>query len=245
DGDWAKEMEEWGEKFGEQFGEEWEDKMEKHGRLLEEKLEKHEGNFLNNSKNNKVIKTIKIKMPKDTKLKLNVRHGELKIVSVIHNLKADLSHSTLFAESINGSNTSINASYTPVLVTNWNAGELKLNYVDKALLKNVKALILYSNSSNVNIDYLSGNSIIEGSFGDLTIHNILDSFNNLNVVLENSDALIKLPKTNFNLQYKGSHTRFQHPDKKTNENTSTFSTGNLNSNKTIVINAKYSNVVMQ
>ncbi len=219
--------------------------MEKHGELLEEQLEKHEGKFFSNSKNNKVIKTIKIKMPKDAKLKLNVRHGELKIVSVIHNLKADLSHSTLLAENINGSNTSINASYSPVLVTNWNEGELKLNYVDNVLLKNVKALILRSNSSNVNIDYLSGNSIIEGSFGDLTIHNILDSFSNLNVVLENSDAAIKLPKTDFNLQYKGTRTRFQHPNKTTKENISTFSTGNLSSNKTIVINAKYSNVVMQ
>ena len=115
----GKDMEVWGEKFGENFGKEWEEKMEKHGKLLEEQLEKHEGNFFfNNVRNNKVIKTIKIKMPKGTKLKLNVRHGELKIVSVIHNLKADLSHSTLVVESINGSNTSINASYTPVLVTN-------------------------------------------------------------------------------------------------------------------------------
>jgi len=184
-------------------------------------------------------------MPKGTKLKLNVRHGELKIVSVIHNLKADLSHSTLVAESINGSNTSINASYTPVLVTNWNAGELNLNYVNNAQLKSVNRLMLNSNSSNIIIGELIKNAIINGSFGDLEINKISNEFNNLNIVLENSDAFIKLPKTDFNLQYKGSHTRFQHPEKETKGNTSSFSTGNLSSNKTIVINAKYSNIVMQ
>jgi len=247
DGKWAKDMEEWGEKFGEKFGKEWEEKMEEQGHRLEERMESFEGKFENfgrDSKNNKVIKTIKIRMPKDTKLKINVRHGELKFTSV-NNLKAELSHSTLLAEHINGSQTSINASYTPVKVTNWNAGELKLNYVDNAHLKNVKALILRSNSSNIKIDNLSGNSMIDGSFGDLTINNILSSFNNLNVVLENSDALIKLPKTEFNLQYQGKRTRFQHPDKTLNGSEFTFSTGILSSNKTIVINAKYSNVVMQ
>ncbi len=244
DEDWATKMEEWGDKFGEQFGEEWEEKMEEHGRLLEEKLEKHEGDF-RDLKNNKVIKIIKIKMPKDTKLKLNVRHGELKIVSLIQNLRADLSHSILLAESINGSNTSINASYTPVLVTNWNAGELKLNYVENAVLKNVNHLMLTSNSSNIAVGKLIGNAIINGSFGDLEIDSITNTFNNLNLILENSDVVVSLPKTDYNLQYQGKRTRFQHPDKKTKEIVSTFSTGNLDSNKTIVINAKYSNVIMQ
>ncbi|MCH7525366.1 MAG: hypothetical protein IIC74_10315, partial [Bacteroidetes bacterium] len=258
DGKWAKDMEAWGERFGAKF----EAKIQAREKVLDKRLKANEErihsrkkalekrslllkNRLENLRSDKIIKTIKIKMPRNTKLRLNVRHGELKIVSVIHNLKADLSYATFLAETIDGSNSSINASYTPVLVTNWNAGELKLNYVDNALLKNVKSLVLHSNSSNVNIDNLSGNSVIDGSFGDLTIRNILDSFNNLNLILENSDALITLPKTNFNLQYKGMRSRFQHPDKKTKENISTFSTGNLSSNKTIVINAKYSNVVMQ
>ena len=253
DSKWAKEMEAWGEKFGEKFEKEWEEKgkvieermkeFEKEWQGKEEELEKRFEKFESN--NNKVKRTIRIKMPKDTKLKVNVRHGELKFASVIHNLKADLSHASLIAERVDGSNTSISASYSPVLVYNWDAGELRLNYVEDALLKNVKTLALHSNSSNINIDYLSGNSIINGSFGDLIIHNILDSFNNLNIVLENSDANIKLPKTDYNLQYQGNRTRFKHPKKTTNDNSSSFSTGNLSSNKTIVINAKYSTIVMQ
>ncbi|TJY32880.1 hypothetical protein [Pontimicrobium aquaticum] len=253
DGKWAKDMEAWGEKFGEQFGKEWEEK----GKVIEERMKEFEKEWDGKEeelekrfedlekKNNKVKKTIKIKMPKDTKLKVNVRHGELKFAAVIYNLKADLSHSSLLADRIDGSETSINASYSPILVNHWDAGELTLKYVKDALLKNVKSLVLYSNSSNINIDYLAGNSIIDGSFGDLTIHNILDSFKNLNVVLENSDAHIKLPKADYNLQYKGSKTKLKHPKNTSKEYISSYSIGDLNSSRTIVLNAKYSNIYMQ
>jgi hypothetical protein len=87
--------------------------------------------------------------------------------------------------------------------------------------------------------------MIDGSFGDLTIHNISDAFKNLNIVLENSDAKIKLPKAAYKLQYQGKRTRFSHPKKTDQENTSSFSTGDLSSGKSIVINAKFSNIIMQ
>jgi len=269
DGEWAKKMEAWGEEYEKKFGPEFEARMEQRTKAIEERIEKQEGRLherekelekriearekrsvhlrkrIESSRSGKIIKTIKIRMPKDAKLKVNVRHGELKFSSVIYNLKADLSHSTLLAENIDGSSTSINASYSPVIVTHWNLGELKLNYVQNAELKFVNHLNLTSNSSNIIVGELISNAIINGSFGDLEINKISDSFKNLNLVLENSDAVVTLPKTDFNLQYKGTRTRFQHPDKTTKENTSTFSAGNLSSDKTIVVNAKYSNVVMQ
>lgn len=193
----------------------------------------------------KVKKTIIIKMPKKANLKMNVRHGELKVTSVIYNTKADLSYTTLIADSIDGSQTSINASYSPVTITNWNMGELKLNFVDKAAITNVDRLVLSSNSSNIKINTLQKNAIIDGSFGDLIIKNIADTFSNLNVVLENSEAVVYLPKTDYNLQYKGKQSRLKHPKNNSNQNTSSFSTGNLTSDKTIVINAKFSDVIMQ
>jgi hypothetical protein len=253
DDEWVEKIKKWGEEFGEKFGKKWEEKgqlieermktLEKEWEGKEEELEKRFEEL--EKRNNKVKKTIRIKMPKDTKLKVNVRHGELKFTSVIYNLKADLSHSSLLADRIGGSNTSINASYSPVLVNHWDAGELKLRYVDDALLKHVKSLVLWSNSSDINIDYLEGNSSINGSFGDLIIHNIADSFNNLNIVLENSDAKIKLPKADYNLTFQGSRSRLKHPKKTGMDNTSSFSIGEFDSGKTIVINAKYSTVVLQ
>lgn len=189
-----------------------------------------------NAYNNKIKRVIKIKMPKKAKLKLNVRHGELKLASVINNITGDLSHANLLAQNIDGRDTSINVSYSKVLVNDWKNGTLSLKYVDEALLENVQNLTLNSNSSNINIDNLSGNNIIDGSFGELAIHNIMDAFSNLNIVLENSDAWIKLPNTDYTLMFRGERSRLNNEVTKTK-------TRNGTSGKSIVINAKYSNVI--
>lgn len=268
---WGKEYEKKMEKWGEEYGKRMEERakrieerakameerqghqakrQEELAKRMEERQERMESRREDlartlENRNSKVKKVIKIKMPKDAKLKMNVRHGELKFTSVIKNLKADISHSTLVANHIDGSETSINVSYSPVSINTWSNGQLNLNYVDTASIQNAGYLMLNSNSSNINIDSLSGNAIIDGSFGDLVIRNITDTFSNLNLVLENSDASITLPKTNYNLQYKGNRSRFSHPKKPSNESVSTFTTGNMSSNKTIVVNAKFSHVVMQ
>lgn len=250
----GKDMEAWGEQFGKQmedWGENFGKQMEEQAKLIEEQYEDNDniprGLFESQYEwnNQKVKKTIKIKMPKGAKLKVNVRYGELKMASLIQNLKADLSHTSLVANSIDGSQTSINASYSPVTISNWMMGELKLNYVEKANINLVNRMVLSANSSNINIGTLQGNAIIDGSFGDLIIGNITDTFSNLNIVLENSKAKVSLPKADYNLQFKGKYSRLKHPKKSTDEVNSSFSTGNLTSNKTIVVNAKYSQVTMQ
>ena len=269
---YGKQMEEWGERYAKRMEERakqleerkerlaerqelyekmHEERAEEHRKLADErakladerrvKIEK----MIHNNTNSKVIKTIKIKMPKSAKLKVNVRYGELKFAANIDNLKADLSHSKLIANSINGSKTSINASYSPVLVTQWNLGSLNLNYVKNAEIDNVKRLMLTSNSSNVKIKNLINNAIIDGSIGDLKILKIDDAFTNLNVSLQNSDAIITLPKVEYSLQYKGTRSHFSHPKKTSKDNVPSFSIGDLTSPKTIVVNAKYSNVVME
>ncbi|MBT8245965.1 MAG: cell envelope integrity protein TolA [Winogradskyella sp.] len=192
-------------------------------------------NGYSSKSNSNVKRLIKIKMPKKAKLKLNVRHGELKIVSLLDNIKGSLSYTNLLADNIGGRDTSINVFYSNVLVNDWKNGSLSLKYVDDALLKNVQNLTLNSNSSNINIDNLSGNNIIDGSFGELTIHNILNTFNNLNIVLENSEAWLKLPSVDYSLLFRGERSKFN------NENTKT-KTINGTSGKSIVINAKYSNI---
>ncbi|WP_445956863.1 hypothetical protein [Yeosuana sp.] len=264
----GKEMEAWGEKYAKQMEERakeleernkrLEERQELYGKRAEErekmaeerakladerriKIEK----LIHNKTNSKVQKTIKIKMPKDSKLKVNVKYGELRFANNIDNLRADLSHTKLIANSINGSKTSINASYSPVFVTNWNLGSLNLNYVKNAEIDNVKRLMLTSNSSNILIKNLINNAIIDGSIGDLKILKIDDAFTNLNVILQNSDAVIKLPKVAYSLEYKGTKSRFSHPKKTSKDNASSFSIGDLSSPKTIVVSSKYSNVVMQ
>jgi PHD/YefM family antitoxin component YafN of YafNO toxin-antitoxin module len=273
--DYEKKMEAWGKNFESQWGPEFEQRMEAWGarfekqmkdrtrairdrkeamRDLQDHMEDRQEHLAERREeiarrierkiDTKVKKTIKIKMPKKARLKMNVRHGELKFASVITNMRGDLSHSALTANSIDGRKTSINVSYSPVLISNWNMGELNLNFVDKAQIDTVNRLVLSSNSSNININSLAGNAVIDGSFGELTINTILPSFINLNIVLENSEAYVVLPKSDYNLQYKGSRSKLKHPKNKTTT-TSTFSTGDLSSAKTIFINAKFSEVTMQ
>ncbi len=224
------------------------EQREKHAEEREKLAQKRRilvGEFVNKESDFKVKKTIKIKMPKGAKLKVNVRHGELEFASNINNLKADLSHTKFTAYSVNGGSTSINASYSPIHVTNWNLGELNLKYVKDADFSNVKSMVLTSNSSNVNIDNLTGNAMIEGSIGDLKILKIDDSFTNLNILIQNCDAVIALPKVTCNLQYKGTRSSFSHPEKPSEKNISSFTSNNSNTGKTIVVNAKYSNVAMK
>ncbi|SDB21447.1 hypothetical protein SAMN03097699_0129 [Flavobacteriaceae bacterium MAR_2010_188] len=257
--DYEEKMEAWGQKFAAQMeansAKLSAEMAEKHAALAQgnAKLVKTQAQMalskgqLRNSlenKDSKTIKTIKLKVPKKAKLKMNVRHGELKFTSLIHNLKADISHATLIADYIDGSETSINVSYSPVSITEWKTGELFLNFVNKAEIKNAKNLMLTSNSSNISLGNVGGNSIINGSFGDLWVASIDPSFKNLNIVLENSDAHIKLPTAAYKFQYKGNRSKLSHP-KNNDERTSSFSTGEMSSDKTIIVNSKFSNVFMQ
>ncbi len=215
-----------------------------HKKLADKRRELVE-KLIHEESHSKIKKTIKIKMPKDAKLKVNVRHGELEFASNINNLKADLSYTKFTANSINGSSTSINASYSPVYVSQWNLGALNLKYVKKAEFSNVKNMVLNSNSSNVAIDNLSGSAIIDGNIGQLKILKVDDTFNNLNIIIQNGDTIIALPKATYNLQYKGTNSRFTHPQNASKEDIASFSNHNIGSSKNIIINAKYSQVIMQ
>lgn len=221
--------------------------LEKRQAALNNRLNERESltyKFLESSNaNSKVRKVIKIKIPKKAKLKTNIRHGELKISSVIHNMKGDISHSFLVAEHIDGSETSINVSYSPVMVNTWNLGTLNLNFVDKAQIKTAQNLVLNSKSSNITLGNLNDTAIIDGSFGDLTISNLSATFKNLNLVLENSDALINLPKEiDYTLYFKGNRSKYN--NKATEQKTVRNYPDGQNSDRNIIVNAKFSNVII-
>ncbi len=198
--------------------------------------------FKRNS-SDKVRKVIKLRIPKKAKLNMNVRHGELKISSLLHNAQGNISHSFLEAEYIDGGDTSINVAYSPVLINTWNLGTLNLNFVDKAQIKKASSLVLNSKSSNVLIETLDDTGIIDGSFGDLTISNLTDSFKTLNLVLENSDALVNLPKdVNYNLYFNGSRSKLN--NKTTAQKTIRHRPNSDNSERTVMVNAKFSDVII-
>jgi len=78
-------------------------------------------------------KVIKVKMPKNAKLKLNIRHGAVQLAEKSYNVKASLSHTRLSANVIDGDKTFIKASYSPVFVRQWNDGRLESEFTKRFL----------------------------------------------------------------------------------------------------------------
>ena len=265
---YGERMAEWGERFAEKMERQAErieakvshmEKRQEHRERLADEHERHVEKreklannrkvlierFVNKESNSKVKRIIKIKMPKKAKLKVDVRHGEIEFAANVDDLKAELSHTKFTAHSINGSSTSINASYSPIYVTYWNLGELNLRYTENVELVHVKQMVLNSNSSNTTIKHLLGSAIIDGNIGDLKILDIDDAFSSLNIIIQNSHVVISLPKVDYNLKYKGVRSHVSHPQKKLSDHISNFSTGRVTNGKSILINAKYSQVTMQ
>ncbi len=259
---WAKDMEVWGERFGremEKRGKEIEKRMAEREKEMEKRQVQMERRLREREKvqeerraslarrfelrSDKVKKTIKIKMPKKAKLNLNVRHGELKMASVINNLRGDISHAAFVANHIDGSETSINVAYSPVDITTWSLGELNLKYVKDAQVETVERMVLNSNSSDIILGTINNNAIIDGSFGELTIAKVADTFNNMNIILENSEALIALPKSDYTVYFKGKRSKLN--NELTTQKTLENFPNDKNSGKSIVINSKFSDVVLK
>lgn len=253
-----KEMEAWGEKFGKDFevkmeawGEEYGKQMEAWGENFAKQWE--EGQSAKGFKSKPGVKrTIIIRMPKDATLELNVRHGELKLAENAHNLKANLNYTKLTANSIDGARTSIIAAYAPVTVSNWVKGELQLNFVEHCRIEKIGSIHLNANSSDVVINKIDEKAFINGSFGMLQLKEIGAGFTAIDLVLENSEAQVKLPGGAFDFFYNGSKSKLKYPSSlqvtETKSRDKELVKGfhsTKNSPKTITINARFSDVVFQ
>lgn len=201
--------------------------------------------------NIKVKKTIKVKMPKSVKLKMNVRHGEVKLAKNTKDLKATLSHARLLATNIEGDDTTIIASYSPVSVQNWNYGQLQTDYSENVDLKQVRNLILRSTSSDITIDRLLSNLSVDNSFGPIRIKSISKNFEDMDVSLRNAELTFELPNTAFDILVNGTSSKLTTPlglnFSKTKNGPVVVNQGyhlKKNSNKSIKIDSKYSEVVV-
>lgn len=227
-------------------------------REMMELREKHEGPNIfyfstdGENKNYKIKKTIKIKMPKSTKIKMNVRHGEVKLAESTKNLNATLSHSSLWAATIDGNETIVSVSYSPVSVQNWNFGQLKTNYSKGVELSEVLNLNLQANSSDVTIHRLLKKAFIKNDFGPLKIISIDDGFEEMDISLKNAELHSQLPSSPTSIYIKATASELALPKslnlKETkNGNTKILKGYHLsdNSNRSIVITSDYSEVTIQ
>ncbi len=246
--DFGKDMEAWGEEFGKQM-EAW---GEEFGKQMEAKYGDSEGNvIIINGDEVKSKRTIRIKVPKDAKLDLNVRHGELKLSSNVKNLKADISHSRLSANRISGKNTNIKVAYSPVKIGVWEYGVLSTQFVKNCSIDKVVSIKLNSNSSDILINELQKTGVLSGSFGKLDINNIGAGFETLTISLENSDLELSVPDTAFNFSYNGMQSSIKYPKSLSLKTSKSYDNEMLNGfnksregNGNITIKANFSDVLV-
>ena len=270
---YGKKMEAWGEAYGkkmEAWGEEYGKKMEAWANEIEKKYEKEgdnynktvtknpngtsiiiQGNRSSNMSNGNAKKTIIIRLPKNAKTNVNIRHGNLKMADA-NNLKANLDYTPFKANSIDGGQTLISASYAPVTINTWKQGAMNLKFVDECSIETVQNINLQANSSDVRIGNITNQAFLSGSFGDLKIESVSNGFETLDIRLENTDAIVKVPVGAFSFYFNGKKSTLKYPKSlQLKESKSAdrvlvkgFSQNN-SSNKTITINSTFSNVSLQ
>ena len=270
---YGKKMEEWGEAFGarmEEWGEAYGKRMEAWAEQMERNYEKEGGNYtktvtkspqgtsivIQGNRGSSVSsgnakKTIIIRLPKNAKTNVNIRHGNLKMADA-NNLKANLNYTPFMANSIDGGQTLISASYAPVIIKIWKQGALNVKFVDKCSIDNVQNINLQANSCDVRIGNITNQAFLSGSFGDLRIDKVSDGFETLDISLENTDAIVKVPAGAFTFYFNGKKSTLKYPKslqlKESKSADRVLVKGynqNNSSNKTITINSTYSNVSLQ
>ncbi|QLG46352.1 hypothetical protein [Costertonia aggregata] len=210
------------------------------------------GSSSGKAKNYKVKKTIKIKLPKSTKIQMNVRHGEVKLAQNTKNINATLSYARLLAATIDGAETLISASYSPVDIQKWNKGRLRTDYSEPVRIVEVNDLNLNSVSSDVSIGYLINTVEANSDFSTLNINEIAKNFNGLRVIVNNGELSCGLPKSDFSVHISEKDSKIRYPSQLKmsvqGENHKKLHLGHnnrKNDDRLIRIESKYSDVVLK
>lgn len=199
-----------------------------------------------------IKKSIKIKMPKGARLKLNVRHGEVKLAANALNTRATLAYARLLATNIEGADTYIEARYTPVDVKKWKTGRLQADYSEGVVLDEVGQLSMQANNSMVSIARLLREASIDNRMGALQIDHIAEDFKEMDISVEYGELQCNLPKSAYAISVKNERSEVSYPDFIT-WNTSSGKGSQMrsgfsqqkDSGRSIVINAAYSDVKLQ
>ena len=256
--DFEMKMEAWGESFGkdmEAWGESFGKSMEAWASNFEKQMEN--GNFEDRkvkalkNRDGAAMKSLKLMVPKQAKLQLNVRHGDVKLSGTTQNLNADFSHSKFSANRIAGKDTRVNVAYSPVNIKDWDYGVLNASYVKNFNIDKARSIKLSCKSSDVTIKEIGETGILAGSFGELNILKLNPDFKTLEISLENSDLKLKLPGSAYDFVYRGSQSKVKVPSGLSLKTTKSYDKEILNGyhkaqgqERSININANFSEVVL-
>ena len=151
-------------------------------------------------------------MPKGARLKMNVRYGEVKLADNALNTKANLSYASLFANTIDGTDTDIAARYSPVTVERWNRGRLQTEYSDGVELHEVGQLNMVSRSSMVTIDHLLREVSIDSRMGLLVIGAVADEFEDMDISVAYGELRFNLPRSAYEITVSEDRSEVLYPD---------------------------------
>jgi hypothetical protein len=204
------------------------------------------------SKNYKVKKIIKIKMPKSATLKMNVRHGEVKLAANTKNMNATLSYASLQATTIEGDRTQINASYSPVKVAQWKYGNLNTSFSEAIELDIVTQLTLTTTSSEVVINKVIKSLMCKNDLGLLTIKAVDPNFREIDIRVQNGELQCVMPSTPFSFNARNTRSEFTYPsswalssNKNGQEVLYTGYSQKGTTSKVFTLNSAYSNIVLK
>lgn len=164
------------------------------------------------NQNFSIQKTIKIKIPKGARLKMNVRYGEVKLADNALNTRANLSYSSLLATTIDGRDTDIEVRYSPVTVERWNGGRLLTEYSDGVRLTEVGELKLVSRSSVVTIDRILEKAVIDSKMGALLIGGVAEDFKEMDVSVQYGELSFNLPRSAYEIEVRNDRSDFLYPE---------------------------------
>lgn len=181
--------------------------------MLKKKNELPNVNVRDLSKRAVVSKTLKVKIPRNAKVKINAKHGKIVFTDEVKNLDAELKYVLVNASTISGKETFINGSYSNFEIDHWLEGKLEIMFSDYTLIKKVNEMTLTSNASVVSIDDVTTSIEAKGNFKMLSI-DVSSEMKHVSLNLEDSKRVwLKLPKTPFKLKYKGIDSKLIHPEK--------------------------------
>ncbi|MFB5613138.1 MAG: hypothetical protein ACE5RL_07530 [Nitrosarchaeum sp.] len=196
-------------------------------------------------------KSLVIKVPKYAQVELDVRYGTTELKGA-NDIQAHLNYTDLKADRISGDDTQIEVSQSKMNVENWDAGTLKLNFVNDCTIDMVNSLSLNSNTSDVVIGSINENAWLNGSFGNLQINEVGNQFKSIELTLENTEAKLSMPTASFDLYYRGIQSNWT-PAKeltvdKTQMGNQEIIKGYHKSNsskRSVHINARYSDLILE
>lgn len=215
--------------------------------LIEKMKARVKSEVMENPDFNNVERIIEIKIPKSAKLEVDIKHSEMDISSV-YEIDANLNYSGLQIDAVDGDFSEIALRYSKLNIGEINELNLIMNYSKDVVLKSVENLHADAKMSELHIENLSRQAIINGSYGKLNIELIQNNFELLDIKLKNSEANLKLPQTKFRFYAKTAssnfnlNSEFDYSLQKSFDHTIYQNSKATNSSKLINITADYSKV---